>query len=41
MFSKDVTTLDEVSALFVMSDYNKIPTKDKKKDKLVGEDLRM
>jgi len=37
-FSKLVTTSDEAFAIFIMRDYDKIPTKeDRKNDKLVGK----
>jgi len=40
MFSKHVTISDEPLTLFVMRDYDKIPSKDhRKKDKLMGERL--
>jgi len=39
-FSKFITKSDEAFALFIMKDYDRIPTKvDRKKAKLVGERL--
>ncbi len=41
-FSKLVTTSDEAFVLFIMRDYDKIPTKeDRKKDKWWEKDWRM
>jgi len=40
MFTKHVATSDEAFALFIMGDYDKIPTKeDRKKYKWMGERL--